>query len=368
MSTHNRFTDPTPFTPLSALSSEARERHIKVTAQNRYRQADDPTELQELGASPKPYPNIWCVRADHGKYTAHFVKGGYFGYGAARWPDLSAVNARSEIRTTMADKALAGKSNQVIGAYAGMMSQFLLDIQAGDWVITPEENRHILRYGQVEPGNCYYAPGTPDGCPYPMRRKIAWVQSPLLRDSLSMPLQYALRASKTVFAVKHREAFLEAIGQRTPSLSVKRPNPRREMLERILSLTAEEFQLLAGDLLAAMGFETEVTGKVGDGGVDVTGELVVPNLVTVKLFVQVKRYQLGTKITPNAVKQLRSSIPLNGQGAFITTAEYRKTAYDIATEPGFPPIGLINGDQLVDLLIEYWAEISPEFQEMLTVD
>ena len=52
----NRFTDPTPFTPLSELSPEAREWHIKVAAaKSRFSQTDDPTELIELGVFPKDY-------------------------------------------------------------------------------------------------------------------------------------------------------------------------------------------------------------------------------------------------------------------------------------------------------------------------
>ena len=50
-----------------------------------------------------------------------------------------------------------------------------------------------------------------------------------------------------------------------------------------------------------LGFEesqvTEKSGGGGDGGVDATGELSVSNLASVKIFVQAKRYKLGTKDT-----------------------------------------------------------------------
>lgn len=52
----NRFTDPTPFTPLSQLSPEAREWHLKViAAKSRFKQTDDPNELIELGVFPEDY-------------------------------------------------------------------------------------------------------------------------------------------------------------------------------------------------------------------------------------------------------------------------------------------------------------------------
>jgi restriction system protein len=85
----------------------------------------------------------------------------------------------------------------------------------------------------------------------------------------------------------------------------------------------------------------------------------------VKVFVQAKRYKLGAKVSANVVKQLRASIPSNGQGAFITTADFQKAAADVALQQGFPRIGLVNGRQLVDLLVEHWSDIPTEFQERL---
>lgn len=37
----------------------------------------------------------------------------------------------------------------------------------------------------------------------------------------------------------------------------------------------------------------------------------------------------------------------------------------MALDPSFPRIGLIDGHQLVDLLVEHWADIPPEFGERL---
>jgi restriction endonuclease Mrr len=138
------------------------------------------------------------------------------------------------------------------------------------------------------------------------------------------------------------------------------------VLEQILQLDDKEFEVLITHLLTALGFEgSEHTGKSGDGGVDATGELNVANLAKVKVYVQAKRYQLGAKISANAVKQLRQSIPNQGQGAFITTADFQKAASDVALEQGFPRIGLVNGRQLVDLLVEHWEDIPQEFKDKL---
>ena len=67
------------------------------------------------------------------------------------------------------------------------------------------------------------------------------------------------------------------------------------------------------------------------------------------------------------VLKLRQAIPFGGQGAFITTANYQRGALDVALEPGFPRIGLINGNQLVDLIVEHWDDIPEEFRDRLNL-
>ena len=131
-------------------------------------------------------------------------------------------------------------------------------------------------------------------------------------------------------------------------------DPHEVILSRILQLDPSEFEELTRALLEALGFEkTEVTGKTGDGGVDVIGELNVANLARVKLFVQAKRY--GTaKVSDKPVRDLRKVIPQGCQGAVITTSGLDSKAREAAEETGFANISLIDGHQLVDLLVEHW--------------
>ena len=162
-------------------------------------------------------PNVWCVRADGGEYTDHLVRGGYVAYGGQEWGDFSDCRNKQEVK----DKLVPFFPNKwSLAAYAGMMARFLWDIQAGDWVITPENDRISLRYGKVQLGDCWYAPNAPDGCPYPMRRKISWegqvfrLTTDLPPRLKNTPLKNTLKFTHmTVFAVKHNCDFLAAIGQ-----------------------------------------------------------------------------------------------------------------------------------------------------------
>ncbi len=205
-------------------------------------------------------------------------------------------------------------------------------------------------------------------CPYRHRRKIEWAKETLNRNQFSVPFQNTIRSSLTVFAISQKDEFLAVIGKQelVPIKEKVIYDHYKVVLEQVLELDSKEFEILVGHLLTAMGFEgSEVTGKVGDGGVDATGELNASNLAKVKVFIQAKRYKIDAKIDGLTVKQLRQAIPFGGQGAFITTANFQSSANEIALEQGFPRIGLINGRQLVDLLIAHWNHIPNEFQERL---
>lgn len=313
--------------------------------------------------------SVWCIRADGGKFAEHFLRGGYAGIGWSQIKkDLGAVKARDELYDIVRTGYPDVNSSLVIGNYVGQLARFLLEIQTDDYIITPAADTEWLHYGKVEPDPSYYFSDNADGCPFRHRRRIAWAKERLKRGDFSVPFQNTIRSSLSVFAVSQHEEFLDAIGKGdlNPKTATAHYDSYRVVLEQLLKLDSKEFEFLVGHLLTALGFEgSEVTGKPGDGGVDAIGELNIANLAKVKVFVQAKRYKLDAKVNASTVKQLRQAIPFGGQGAFITTADYQRAASNVALEAGFPRIGLINGRQLVDLLIEHWSDIPEEFRDRL---
>ncbi|MEE4197530.1 MAG: restriction endonuclease [Bacteroidales bacterium] len=314
--------------------------------------------------------NLYCVRAEFGKFTQHFLDGGYVAIGWLSDNDLSDIKSKEELYPLYKEAHPNDKSNLVIGQQVGQIARFLFDIKSGDYVITPAENTEFIYYGIVEEDAYFYADDS-DRCPYLQRKRVKWNKEPIQRSQFSVPFQNTIRSSLTVFYISHKKNFFTTIGK--PELI---PVSEKKLefdyyttiLNRILELDDQEFEILITHILNALGFEgSEHKGKVGDGGVDATGELNVANMAKIKLFVQAKRYKLGANISANVVKALRANIPAGGQGAFITTADYQKRAKEIAVEPGFPRIGLINGEQLVDILAEHWYDIPDEFRDKLNL-
>lgn len=311
--------------------------------------------------------NLWCIRAEYGRYTAQFLAGGYAAIGWMTDRDLSQVKHRDDLYPIYREHH-PDDSNLVVGQQVGQIGRFLLDTRPGDYVITPAVDSEFLHYGVILDNPKYVFAESNDGCPYTHRIRVDWSKEKLRRADFSVPFQNTIRSSLTVFAISKVEEFLTVIGQAPPEIKKVQEayDPYKVVLTRILELDAKEFEFLTSYLLTALGFEgSEVTGKSGDGGVDATGELNVSGLAKVKIFVQAKRYQVGSRIAASTVRQLRQAIPFGGQGAFITTSDFQQAANEVATEQGFPRIGLINGRQLVDLLVDHWQDIPEDFRDRL---
>jgi restriction system protein len=307
----------------------------------------------------------YCVRADRGNYAGAFKNGGYAAVG---WEvgDLSRVpRGDEEALGASYDAAYpeAGRAHR--GQSVGQIRKFLWEIGPGDVVVTPTAQAGHLLVGVA--GDRYYHGATPD-CPYAHRREISWQDEPVLRSSLSVPLQHTLRARLAVFEVKPPDELLRAAGEEAPTpRSVERAerNASDAVRERMLELDPDEFEVLVAELLTVLGFEAEKIGRTGDGGVDVEGTLDVYGLARADLKVQVKRYKGGNPVDHKAIRDFRGSVPERAQGAFVTTSGYTKKAREVAEKAGFKRIGLIDGDQLVDILAQEYGRLPEEVRERL---
>jgi restriction system protein len=309
-------------------------------------------------------PKVWCVRANNGEFADAFVAGGYAALGSNA-PDLTNVTDREQIRALLRDHEPDLTNAYALGQAVGTIARFRLEIQAGDIVVTPGRPADLLFWGEVQTDPYFYAAGG-NGCLYRHRIKVQWNAKPVQRSLLSVPIQSQLRSTLTVFAIDPPDELLRAIGKPIGLAPPLDAEWHEVVVRRILELDPREFEILTAHLLAALGFEgTEVTGKPGDGGVDAVGELDVKGFARIKLFVQAKRYKPGTRISARVVRDLRAAIPRDGQGAFVTTSDFERAAHEVALDPMFPRIGLINGRQLVELLVEHWADLPEEFRRKL---
>lgn len=181
---------------------------------------------------------------------------------------------------------------------------------------------------------------------------------------------------RAAYATKRGQVELEAPSNATPSLpipvDVDTPDLaitwRQRAAKKLGSMSPAAFERLCQRILRESGFvEVRVTGRSGDGGIDGTGLLRLQRVVSFQVLFQCKRWQ-GT-VGSKEVRDFRGAmVGRSDKGLLLTTGTFSRSAQEKATRDGAPPIDLIDGDQLIDLLKDLKLGIRTELIEKSDVD
>ena len=141
---------------------------------------------------------------------------------------------------------------------------------------------------------------------------------------------------------------------------------RESLHKQLLEIDPFEFEELVSRLLAEIGFEEiEVTARGGDGGIDVRGTLVVGDVIKTRMAVQAKRWKPRNRVQAPVVQQVRGSLGAHEQGLIITTSDFSEGARREAARPDAVPVALMNGEQLVSLLVEHSIGVTKRAHDLL---
>lgn len=147
----------------------------------------------------------------------------------------------------------------------------------------------------------------------------------------------------------------------------KNQEVKKQLLEALHAMNPTKFEELVGEVLRNLNFENvQVTGKTGDGGIDVTGELVVAGVIRNSVCVQVKRWR--NNVQRANISELRGSLRPHQTGLFITTSDFSRQSIEEATDPYKAPISLMNGNDFVNLLCEFGIGVISERITIYEVD
>ena len=213
----------------------------------------------------------------------------------------------------------------------------------------------------------------PSGGPR-FRNQIAWARFYLVREGLldsSKRGIWSLTEKGRTTSLVHeqaRELFLRWVKifqeQRRAKAEAEEPiaeqvaegtgspskDYRAEAIDLLLGLPPAGFERLSQRLLREAGFtQVVVTGQSGDGGIDGHGTLQINPLVSFKVLFQCKRY--AKSVSPSHVRDFRGAMAGRAdKGIIITTGSFTTEARREASRDGVPPIELIDGEKLVDML------------------
>jgi restriction system protein len=138
------------------------------------------------------------------------------------------------------------------------------------------------------------------------------------------------------------------------------PNDYRTAVAHVLlKLPPAGFERLCQRVLREAGFtQVVVTGRSGDGGIDGYGTLAVNPLVSFKVLFQCKRF--SKTVSPSHVRDFRGGMAGRAdKGIILTTGAFTAEARREASRDGVPPIELIDGEKLIDMLEQLELGLRP---------
>jgi hypothetical protein len=117
------------------------------------------------------------------------------------------------------------------------------------------------------------------------------------------------------------------------------------------------FQWLVRALLIKLGYTDVVVSKAsGDGGVDLRATLVGGGIARIRTCIQVKRQQ---SVGAPVVQNIRGALSAHEAGLLVTSGQFTAGAIAEANDPQKLPIALVNGAQLLDLLLKHEIGVEP---------
>lgn len=145
------------------------------------------------------------VPGDRGRYVGDFVAGGYAGLESpVDLSDLPPVGQHEELRTRY-ERQHPDKTPSQIGGTVSNLA-VVLDMDEGDYILTPERDPAWIRYGQIV--GPWYCLEEADRCPYRNRRPVQWSDTLIARQRLSEVFRQKLGVGGTrVFRVPFWEEF-----------------------------------------------------------------------------------------------------------------------------------------------------------------
>lgn len=217
-----------------------------------------------------------------------------------------------------------------------------------------------------------------------LKRRSAWGTESSIKDTMRRRLANLLerglveRSGALYSATQGGLAYLQTTGDEdsgggdhTQVWALVRQQEtavRGSLRELLRDIDPFAFEHLIKRLLEEMDYQNvDVTARSGDGGVDVVGDIEL-GITSVREVVQVKRHR--RPIQRKDLDALRGSLyRFNAvRGTIVTTSRFAKGTQQAAFATGTAPITLIDGEKLVDLLIDHGIGVRKRTIELLGVD
>ena len=321
--------------------------------------------------------NVWGIHM--GAHVGNSpIEEGHVAIGWSALGDLSRIKASRDAFKTALETGYPNAKTGAIPVQAGILLRFAHEIKKDDIVIYPSKGDRMVNIGRFV-GNYSFNSQTSDG--YPNQHKVDWLAS-IPRDEFPQAALNEIGSALTLFMVKsHTTDFLQRIGlaassrakapkneveddeTATDEVSRQAVETTNDFIIRQIKnrLDSYEFEHFVAHILECMGYTARVTSKSGDGGVDVIAHLDELGFQPPIIKVQCKQIT-GQSSEPD-VSQLLGTLGEGEFALFVNLGSYSKQARNL--ERNRAKLRLIDGEQLVELILEHYQKLSPRYRTLI---
>lgn len=308
------------------------------------------------------------------------------GYVCIGWRKLGDIFALPDDRDTI-KKALAlaypEKKPGAIPVDTGTVYRFAHEIAAGDLVVYPSKHNRMVNIGSFT-GYKWHSPSAenPED-DKPNYQKVQWLGA-FPRSDFNQAALHEIGSFITLFRVRENASeFLQKVGMGIePAAKVDDETaalPDDDLVSQNASQLAEEttqdfiirrihnglsgfeFEHFTAHLMEALGYTARVTEKTGDGGVDVIAHTDELGFQPPIIKIQCKRQT--SQVGEPEVSQLLGTLGDGEYALFVTLGSYSRQAR--VRERNSPRLRLLDGDQLVQMILDKYPLLSPRYRTMI---
>lgn len=308
---------------------------------------------------------VWGI---HTLDDSLFLKKNIIAIGWQDMGDLSKIPANREAFKDSYAKVYSDAKKGSIATGAGMLYRFCHEVQIGDYIVFPSKINREINIGIIE-GDYEYDPSQVE---YQQIRRVKWIKN-FQRTRFSQGALYEVGSALTFFSVKtYKDEFLNALsdklnqpptGEIDPTIKVTAEEILENTKDFILKelsrqLKGYDLENFIADLFRVMGYRTIVSPQGGDSGIDITA---YKDELPPRILVQVKSQD--SDIKEATIQSLKGAMREGDYGVFVTLSNYTKNAQKYLDNT--PIIRGINGIELVDLILKYYADLSPKYKKII---
>ena len=313
---------------------------------------------------------VWGV---HSFDDELFLENNLIGLAWDRFGDLRQVEGTREAFKERYAEVYPDASKGRINTSVGMLYRFLYDVKVGDYVVFPSKEDRKINIGIIQ-GEYVFDDSVKE---YFHRRKVKWLKH-IPRTAFSQGALYEVGSAMTLFMVKnYADEYLAALDKNFKSnysndgeddetigaTAEDIKNSTRDFILKELSRNLKGYDLeeFVEDLLNAMGYNTYLSPHGGDSGIDI---IAYQGELPPRILVQVKSGD--GNIRESTIQSLKGAMKEGDYGLFVTLADYTKNAQKYLDN--VPIIRGINGDELVELILDYYDELSDKYKKMIPLE